>query len=964
MNACFEVAPHRGRLATRTAVCFLILFSLPVWATEITKSPNDERSYESLVLDNGLKVLLVSDPRTDKAAASLDVNVGSGSDPENRQGLAHFLEHMLFLGTKKYPNPGEYKDFISEHGGGQNAYTSFDHTNYFFDIDKDYLEPALDRFAQFFVAPLFNERYVTRERQVVYSEFLSGKKSDGRRIFAASKEALNPNHPYAKFSVGTVETLADRPSGSVRDDLIAFYRSHYSAGIMTLVVLGKEPLATLREWVTEGFSPIANNGAKPLQISVPLYDRARLPARLDVTPVKERRTLSLIFPIPAVEQHYVTKPISHIAHLLGHEGKGSLLSLLRDKGWGDGLSAGTGFDHESEATFSVSIKLTPQGLGHVEDIVALVFQYLNLIKEQGLKQWIFDENRSLAEIRFRFKEKPPPLAYVRSLAALLHVYPPKDVLKASYLYERFDSELIQSFLERLTPENLLVTVVAKEVETDSLTPRYETPYRLAPLKPSDVRRWSDVEVDTALAMPQPNVFIPANLIVKPVRDASDVPVKIAERDGVELWHQQDQTFKTPRADFYISIRSPVANDSPRHSALTRLYVAMVNDQLNEFSYPADLAGLNYSLYKHIRGLTIRVSGYSGKQDTLLRRIIDALASPKLDPQRFEILKQDRIRSLRNRRENPPYNRALDELRDLLIDPQWSDVEQLDAMQGTTLDALRDFILEFRRELFVVMLSHGNVYPDDARRLEAIISEGPFRSSRQTPVPRGRVVKLQPGDRFLKEIDTAHEESASVVYRQGADRNLDTRIKAALVAQIISPAFFEELRTERQLGYIVFATPMTVLEVPGLALIVQSPTAGPNALAKYMDTFVRDYHSKLKGMDPSEFERHKAALLTNILEEETQLQERTDRYWNELDREHYAFDLRERMAATLGAVTLDGLEKFYRDFLLSDARKQINIFAAGNKHLEGEAAAPPLAGGESILVESPASFKKDKALFPP
>ncbi len=185
MNACFEVVRYRGRVAARTAVCLLVLFSLPGWATEIIKSPNDDRSYESLVLDNGLKVLLVSDPRADKAAASLDVNVGSGSDPENRQGLAHFLEHMLFLGTEKYPQPGEYKDFINEHGGGQNAYTSFDHTNYFFDIDKDYLEPALDRFAQFFISPLFNERYVTRERQVVHSEFLSGKKSDGRRIFAA-----------------------------------------------------------------------------------------------------------------------------------------------------------------------------------------------------------------------------------------------------------------------------------------------------------------------------------------------------------------------------------------------------------------------------------------------------------------------------------------------------------------------------------------------------------------------------------------------------------------------------------------------------------------------------------------------------------------------------------------------------------------------------------------------------------
>ncbi|MEE8196556.1 MAG: insulinase family protein, partial [Acidiferrobacterales bacterium] len=91
----------------------------------IVKSPNDRREYASFELPNKLKVLVVSDATTDKAAAALDVFAGTSSDPEDRQGLAHFLEHMLFLGTKKYPKPGEYQDYISTHGGRHNAYTGF-----------------------------------------------------------------------------------------------------------------------------------------------------------------------------------------------------------------------------------------------------------------------------------------------------------------------------------------------------------------------------------------------------------------------------------------------------------------------------------------------------------------------------------------------------------------------------------------------------------------------------------------------------------------------------------------------------------------------------------------------------------------------------------------------------------------------------------------------------------------------
>lgn len=89
------------------------------------QSPNDDNAYRLITLENGLKALLISDPDAPKAAAALDVYVGSGDNPRGRGGLAHFLEHMLFLGTEKYPDPAEYERFITEHGGNRNAFTSF-----------------------------------------------------------------------------------------------------------------------------------------------------------------------------------------------------------------------------------------------------------------------------------------------------------------------------------------------------------------------------------------------------------------------------------------------------------------------------------------------------------------------------------------------------------------------------------------------------------------------------------------------------------------------------------------------------------------------------------------------------------------------------------------------------------------------------------------------------------------------
>ena len=141
-----------------TASLVLLMAATRVCAVEIERSPADTRDYRSVMLDNGLEALVVSDSDADKAAAALDVNAGSANDPADRPGLAHFLEHMLFLGTEQYPDPGEYGRFISEHGGASNATTSFAHTNYFFDVDAAHLEGALDRFAQFLRLPAFRPR--------------------------------------------------------------------------------------------------------------------------------------------------------------------------------------------------------------------------------------------------------------------------------------------------------------------------------------------------------------------------------------------------------------------------------------------------------------------------------------------------------------------------------------------------------------------------------------------------------------------------------------------------------------------------------------------------------------------------------------------------------------------------------------------------------------------------------------
>ena len=225
-------------------------------------SPHDERDYRVLTLENGLTALLVSDPKADKAAASLNVSVGSAQDPQDLAGLAHFLEHMLFLGTEPYPEADAYQGYLTRHGGNHNAFTAPQDTNYFFTIEPDALEGALDRFSQFFIAPLFNADRLESERNVVHSEYMARIRDEGRRENDVLDRLLNPDHPFTGFSVGSRRTLADRPDDepSLRERVIDFYESHYGANVMHLAVVAPQPLDELENLVATRFAGVLDRG--------------------------------------------------------------------------------------------------------------------------------------------------------------------------------------------------------------------------------------------------------------------------------------------------------------------------------------------------------------------------------------------------------------------------------------------------------------------------------------------------------------------------------------------------------------------------------------------------------------------------------------------------------------------------------------------------------------------------------
>ncbi len=955
------------RLISLWALLVAVVGNAAVEVVVPVKSATDDKSYRGLVLENGLKVMLVTDPKSDRAAAALDVHVGSGSDPAEWNGLAHFLEHMLFLGNKKYPEAGQYQKFIQDHGGSNNAYTAYDHTNYFFSVGHDSLLPALDRFSRFFIDPTFEENYVDRERSVVHSEYQARIKDEGRRIWAAQKRILNPGHPASRFSVGSEQTLQDRDGVSVRDKLIEFYNRWYSADIMALTVVGRESLDQLEEWVTERFSEVPNK-----DITAPLYIQSYLnkelrKTRLDIIPDKELNSVSFRFAVPGVEEEYHSKPLGYIANLLGHEGKGSLLAALKAKGWADSLSAGAGFMDRQQGSFQVSIGLTEPGVEHIEEIGTMLFHTIELIRQHGIEQWRFEEEKQLGEIGFRFAEESQPGGLAQSLASRLHDYPMVDVLRGPYIMDQFDPERIRQMLSYLTPDRVYLQVVSQGLKVRKVSPWYGVVYGIEPIGADTILRWQremmEGIVDNnpgAISLPPPNPFIPTRLTLQSLEGEFEKPYRLPSEPGLEAWYRPDQEFRTPRSSFYFSIKSLHANSSAKNTVLTELLVRMINDQLDAFTYPARLAGLSYSLYRHSRGISARIGGYQDGQKKLLEVLLDAIERPVLDPDKLELIKAELARELSNTSKDRPSNQTVHEIYRLLMNPYWTEQERLMQIKDVTAADLVAHKKLIVSELMVTTLAHGDVSEQQAEAMGQSVIQAFPDADFVNEVKRQRIRRLDASESYLRSMDIDHTDSALTIYLQGGHKSRVELAKSSLLGQLMESPFYFDLRTTHRVGYLVYSVAMNILKVPGILLSVQSPTHGVTEIDELIEQFLTGFPAQLDAMTEAEFDQIKGGLAAKLRERDTRLSERSSEYWRQIDLEEYNFDSTERLAQEIETLSKSDMRSYIKS-IFDQYRRQITVQSQGRR--EGAAKFKLDADGQ-IVTGTAEEFRQSAVDFFP
>jgi insulysin len=845
------------------------------------------------------------------------------------------------MGTKKYPVENAYAQYLSSNSGSSNAYTGSTSTNYYFDVsakpsndeepsaeNPSALYGALDRFAQFFIEPLFLASTLDRELRAVDSENKKNLQSDQWRLHQLEKSLCNPKHPYCHFSTGNLDVLKTEPESqgvNVRDKFIEFYEKHYSANRMKLCVLGREPLDVLETWVAELFSDVKNKDLKQNRWTdeVP-FTKEQLGLQCFAKPVMDSRELNLLFPFLDEEYLFESQPSQYISHLIGHEGPGSIMAYIKSKGWANGLSAGAyPVCPGTPGVFDIQIRLTEevpnphprisltarklihiQGLKNYKEIVKVFFQYVSMLRENPPQEWIFQEQKGMADVDFKFQQKSPASRFTSKTSSVMQKPLPREwLLSGSSRLRKFEPKLIRQGLDLLRPDNFRLTIVSRDFpgKWDKKEKWYGTAYSVSRI-PSDFMEelkqaatQSPKERISKLHLPHKNQFIPTKLEVekKDVKDPALAPRMIRNDELVRTWYKKDDTFWVPKANLIVSCKSPIVYASAENSVKARLFADLVRDALEEYSYDAELAGLQYNVSLDSRGLFIEVSGYNDKLPVLLEQVLMTMRDLEIREDRFAIIKERLTRGYRNWELQQPFTQ-ISEYTNWLISEHDHVVEELSAELPTiTAVDVRNFRKEILSQLHMEVYAHGNFYKEDALKLTDMIEstlKPRLLPRNQWPIQRSLL--FPPGSNFLwkKTLKDPANVNHCIEYwlyiGDKADR--EVRAKTLLLDQVVHEPAFDQLRTKEQLGYVVFSGARTGPTTYGFRFIIQSEKK-----AEYLETriesFLTGFAETLEKMEETDFENQKRSLIVKRLEKPKYLDQETNRHWNQIHSEYYDFE---------------------------------------------------------------------------
>lgn len=891
-------------------------------------------------LENGLQAYLVSDPEAPQSAAALTVLTGSWSNPDEYPGLAHFLEHMLFLGTKKYPIESDYDHFLAEQGGTSNAFTGSDFTGYLFGVNNAGFVEALDRFSSFFVEPLFNPSGVGRELNAIDQEYSLNTNNEARRQSQIFKELGNPKHPFYRFDIGNSSTLSKVSQETLKE----WFKNHYSANLMRLFVYSNLPLEELKDLVIQDFSPIPNKNLPRPEFTEPLLRTDLNGHIVYIEPNQNVRTLNIMWEIPS---HFAkmreSKPEEIICYIIGHQGPESLLAELKRENLAEELFCNGALVSNNALFFEIEVSLTAKGLTQVETVIDRCFQAIKNLQQKTIPDYLVEDVQRIALLRYQYQPREDAFEMAMKNGIWLAREGISTYPELTLTLKKKDLKATQEFLSFLTPEHAQFALSASQkdlkVNFDKKEQWMGVRYAVEPMPKEKLKRFSEIEPIPEIDLPKPNPFIPSkinlvstNTIPQKQFLEAPHPAKIVDSSSMLGYFAPDLVYQTPKAYMRFTVKTPsINNGSPQAAVMTELFIKAFEDQIDPLTYDAKMADVDFQVEKRLEGLEFTIYGFSESILNFLKIVGPKIALTEVSPEKFEIYKDVLEREYNNLSKEHPLLLASDFMKGVVYENYTTTPRKIEALSNIDLKKFQVFLSKLFNKTFIEALITGNITQDQAlvamNQFQADLGSKPFPVDEQIPI---KVIEL-PNDKGPYYIKSESEArgNAALLAIEADSFSPQARNIQQMLGQAIKQAFFTELRTRQQTGYAVQSMSEDLEKHLFTLFAVQSNSHEPAELLYRFEQFIEDYVQNLTLVEIPEnrFELLRSWLLTELKTPPKNLKLMGERL-NLLAFHYRDFNWTAQRIADLEKLTYDEFVDFIQQFLGRSNKRRLGVLIEG------------------------------------
>lgn len=846
---------------------------------------------------------------------SVSVRAGHFFDPEKMQGLAHLLEHLLFLGSETHPGPNEIIETIQQHGGNVNAWTSGEYANYHFSCPHQYIDTIIPAFIGAIFSPLFLPNMIKKEINAIDAEFQFKLKDELRRLYQIHKETCNPAHPFSKFSVGNAELFSRWDIDTLKTQLSAFHQRYYSKTNIRVALSAPTFSEHTISLLTNALEALPEG--EPVKPNWPaLYREQDLKTLITIKPLQEARRLIITFAFQT-DIKPLENALFYLSHILGDESEGSLLAYLRMKGWATNLVAGSGIEGSRFKDFNLNIQLTALGETTLSGILNALFYTLLLVKRDDAS-WRRDEKAQLDYLAREFSESPPSIDTVCDYAERL--FEDVDFLSK----QRCSGPELLAALGWMTVNNIRMKLISPSAKTTKACKYYEAEYHCASLDDNLSKRCQHPEPVASIHLPQRNPFLSTSPTLKP-REPLWKALDVLGEKGKQVWFRQDHTFNTVKGDLYSSFDLQNLCMDSHSSAVKRIWLHAINTHLQESLYQAEIAGLHFRTYGHQCGFTLHCRGFTHVLLPLAKQVLHTCLNHSISLSEFEQARQAQKRALANSLLNKPINRLLTRLGVIIQRYTYAPAKLIESLESAHYESFQHGLSQGFNPAFSESLLNGNWSMEDANTWSNTISALDQQWS-DTPIAR-HVVALGAGKMWVNEVQCEHDDAAVVFYLQAPKATPTYTAYCMLLDQLIAGPYFNALRTEQQLGYVVGTGYAPHNQHPGIVFYVQSPTYSANELFLAMMSFLKEQINNL-ALYKSFWPNIRNNLLKQVSDPDTNLAMQSQRMWLDLASGNPTQSPKQQLIKAIESFSFEQLVSISKSVIQRENFGEMLLYAPG------------------------------------